>query len=239
MVEITITYTEKGEGTKTATATYAYNGVDLTSHYTELSIGLGVDNAWAKITDISTEEAEEAPAKGVVLGTDGNTIGYTPTVSRTAISAGEKIVLTGTMTAGSENAQGYTVALVGTGTDDGNGFPTYVFRPDHCINAPNAFPNAPTNTFDFGWTVTMSDVSDWSAFNAAKADCETTLTIDWTNKAQIVITEKFGDTQSITYTITATEGHALDNSYQVVLGADHCFTTFTSVVRTAAPAAAE
>ena len=247
-IECTITYTKDST---THSATYLYTGIDLTSHYTELSIGLGVDGACVNLTSLARTTTSDVNtiSKNVVIGTS-NDMGYTTNVAQHILAKGEKYVLTGTMTAGKANAWGYNVSFTGDEKlVDQWGNPKYVLRPDNCFNLPGdendgeGWCNTSGKTIACGWTVGISSWLVWDKVDAEgnlpidqlKESCSTTLTFDWTTETKIVVKMEFSDgshaTQWMQFEITAT-ADSLADSYILNIGADHGVTTFTSVVYT-------
>ncbi len=191
--------------------------------------------------NVLPEEVEPMPdwdsdpsAKHVVtLGTQDNQIGYTDQVWKAALSRGEKLELTGTMTSAAlQNWQALLVtAYSGMSFDR-------VFRSDNYI------VDGETSENKEGWTIAQNcalteetEEEFWASVRKTIAKCNVTVTFDWTQEEQIVITLRYdSDTENYengyvqTYTIESASGE-LAEKYTVGLGIEGAYAVFDASTR--------
>lgn len=194
----------------------------------------------------------------VTVGTDDNAIawgGLERQFWTTSIGKGEKVVLSGTMTSvASETVEGNFKALLlslYSGVSASG-----KFRADNYITDMNEVKAAEGWEIAQNCTVTnedktaqssiANDTAFWATMRAIINKCNVTITIDWTNEAQIVVTLKCDSTTegytnafTQTYTITAASGKTLADSYTVGLDCEGSYVVITDVQRTAPVSDAE
>lgn len=113
--------------------------------------------------------------------------------------------------------------------------PGWFFRGDNWVNGASSQTGDDNAIAAEGWTFTKSNTcGNWDAFREEIKNCAVTVTVDWTNETQIVITMTFGQ-YTQTYTITASGGE-LAQDYVLGLGFEKSQTIFTNVVRTSVKA---
>ena len=212
------TYTITGLNAAEQTVYFLYEGANVTvSNVTVTSYVECSENQW--------------PTAENPLTIGDTTTGYTPKMWTSSISKGEKVTFKGTMeSAGVDYCDTLGVQLYSCGLTG------WVFRGDNWVNGASSQTADDGAIAAEGWTFTKSNTcnGNWDAFLEEIKDCEVTVTIDWTNASQIVITMTFGQYTQI-YTVTATSGE-LGQSYVLGLGFENSQTIFTSVVRTSVKA---
>lgn len=158
--------------------------------------------------------------------------GFTQNAWTSSISKGEKVTFTGTMTsAAGQNWHTLGVELYTYGKT------SLFFRGDnHIVGGGDPQPDTCVSITGENWTVVKSNScnGNWGAFLEEIKNCAVTVTVDWTNETQIVITMVFGQ-YTQTYTITASSGE-LAQDYVLGFGFENSQTIFTNVVRTSVKA---
>ena len=157
--------------------------------------------------------------------------GYTMGTWTSSISKGEKVTFTGTMTSAAvDNCDSIGVQIYSFGNTG------WFFRGDNWVNDASSQSDKDGTIAAEGWTFTKSNTceNNWGAFLEEIKNCAVTITVDWTNETQIVITMAFGQ-YTQTYTITASSGE-LAQDYVLGFGFENSQTIFTNVVRTSVKA---
>ncbi|HIZ63555.1 MAG TPA: InlB B-repeat-containing protein [Firmicutes bacterium] len=211
------TYTLTGMNAAEQTVYFLYDGANITvKNLSITSVVKTSENQWPT--------AEEPLTIGDVA------TGYTPKVWTSSISKGEKVTFTGTMTsAGVDNYDTLGVQVYSCG------MPGWFFRGDNWVNGASSQTGNDNAIAAEGWTFTKSNTcGNWDAFREEIKNCAVTVTVDWTNETQIVITMAFGQ-YTQTYTITASSGE-LAQDYVLGFGFENSQTIFTNVVRTSVKA---
>ena len=212
------TYTLTGMNAAEQTVYFLYDGANITvKNLSITSVVKTSENQWPT--------AEEPLTIGDVA------TGYTPKVWTSSISKGEKVTFTGTMTsAGVDNYDTLGVQVYSCG------MPGWFFRGDNWVNGASSQTGDDNAIAAEGWTFTKSNTceNNWGAFREEIKNCAVTVTVDWTNETQIVITMVFGQ-YTQTYTITASSGE-LAQDYVLGFGFENSQTIFTNVVRTSVKA---
>ncbi len=212
------TYTLTGMNAAEQTVYFLYDGANITvKNLSITSVVKTSENQWPT--------AEEPLTIGDVA------TGYTPKVWTSSISKGEKVTFTGTMTsAGVDNYDTLGVQVYSCG------MPGWFFRGDNWVNGASSQTGDDNAIAAEGWTFTKSNScnGNWGAFREEIKNCSVTVTVDWTNETQIVITMVFGQ-YTQTYTITASSGE-LAQDYVLGFGFENSQTIFTNVVRTSVKA---
>lgn len=211
------TYTLTGMNAAEQTVYFLYDGANITvKNLSITSVVKTSENQWPT--------AEEPLTIGDVA------TGYTPKVWTSSISKGEKVTFTGTMTsAGVDNYDTLGVQVYSCG------MPGWFFRGDNWVNGASSQTGDDNAIAAEGWTFTKSNTcGNWDAFREEIKNCAVTVTVDWTNETQIVITMAFGQ-YTQTYTITASSGE-LAQDYVLGFGFENSQTIFTNVVRTSVKA---
>lgn len=204
------TYTISGLSAEEITVYFLYEGANIS-----------VNNVAVTYSVVNASE-NQWPTADAPLTIGNLNAGYTPSVWTGAIAKGEKVVFSGHMTGkAEENYHTILTGLYSVGSAIVN------FRGDNYV-----LGSAEAE----GWKVEQANTSssNWDAFRATIADCDVTVTVDWTDEAKIVVTMTFGEHVQ-TYTITAAEG-TLAGSYVLNFGFEASQTVFTSVVRTSVKA---
>lgn len=149
------------------------------------------------------------------------------------IEKGTKVVISGTQT--SAATSNWYTAGVGVFSDL---TPRAYFRGDNFVDGVTSSDNNVTHDLAYeGWHITkqMSHDNDWDIFKSMIADCEQTITIDWTNESQIMITfvyEKDNASMTQSYVITASGENILANQYYFSIGYNSCTMVVNNIVRT-------
>ena len=149
------------------------------------------------------------------------------------IEKGTKVVISGTQT--SAATSNWYTAGVGVFSDL---TPRAYFRGDNFVDGVTSSDNNVTHDLAYeGWHITkqMSHDNEWDIFKSMIADCEQTITIDWTNESQIMITfvyEKDNASMTQSYVITASGENILANQYYFSIGYNSCTMVVNNIVRT-------
>ena len=213
------TYTITGLTAAEQTVYFPYDGDNVTVS------NVTVTHSVVKASENQWPTAEEPLTIGDVA------TGFTQNVWTSSISKGEKVTFTGTMTsAAGKNWHTLGVELYTYGKT------SLFFRGDNFIvGGGDPQPDTVVPIADENWTVVKSNTcGNWGAFLEEIKNCAVTITVDWTNETQIVITMAFGQ-YTQTYTITASSGE-LAQDYVLGFGFENSQTIFTNVVRTSVKA---
>ena len=200
---------------------FCYDGANITANDVSISGDVMISNNQAPTSDVP-----------VMIGSDNAGADVDAWVS--VIKKGTKVVISGTQT--SSATENWFTAGVGLFSDL---TARAYFRGDNYVdNTTSEDANVTHDLAYEGWHITkqMSHENDWNAFKSMIADCEQTITIDWTNEEQIVITFEYLDEAetviSQNYIVTASAENVLDDQYYFSLGYNTCTMTVTDVVRT-------
>lgn len=214
------TYTITGLTAAEQTVYFPYDGDNVT-----------VSNVTVTHSVVKASQNQWPTAKNPLTIGDTAT-GFTQNVWTSSISKGEKVIFTGTMT----SAAGKTWHTLGVELYT-YGKTSLFFRGDNFIvGGGDPQPDTGVPIAGENWTVVKSNTgsSNWDAFREEIKNCAVTVTVDWTNETQIVITMVFGQ-YTQTYTITASSGE-LAQDYVLGFGFENSQTIFTNVVRTSVKA---
>ena len=213
------TYTITGLTASEQTVYFPYDGANVT-----------VSNVTVTHSLVKASQNQWPTAENPLTIGDTAT-GYTMGTWTSSISKGEKVTFTGTMTSAAvDNCDSIGVQIYSFGNTG------WFFRGDNWVN------DASSQTGDSGtiagenWNFTKLNTcgGNWDAFREELKNCAVTVTVDWTNETQIVITMAFGQ-YTQTYTITASSGE-LAQDYVLGFGFENSQTIFTNVVRTSVKA---
>lgn len=214
------TYTITGLTAAEQTVYFPYDGANVT-----------VSNVTVTHSVVKASQNQWPTAENPLTIGDTAT-GFTQNAWTSSISKGEKVTFTGTMTsAAGQNWHTLGVELYTYGKT------SLFFRGDnHIVGGGDPQPDTCVSITGENWTVVKSNTceNNWGAFLEEIKDCAVTVTVDWTNETQIVITMVFGQ-YTQTYTITASSGELAQN-YVLGLGFEKSQTIFTNVVRTSVKA---
>ena len=214
------TYTITGLTAAEQTVYFPYDGDNVT-----------VSNVTVTHSVVKASENQWPTAENPLTIGDVAT-GYTKDTWTSSISKGEKVTFTGTMT----SAAGKSWHTLGVELYT-YGKTSLFFRGDnYIVGGGDPQPDTGVSITGENWTVVKSNTgsSNWDAFREEIKNCAVTVTVDWTNETQIVITMTFGQ-YTQTYTITASSGE-LAQDYVLGFGFENSQTIFTNVVRTSVKA---
>ena len=215
------TYTITGLTAAEQTVYFPYEGDNVTVS------NVTVTHSVVKASQNQWPTAEEPLAIG------DTATGFTQNIWTSSISKGDKVTFTGTMT----SAAGKSWHTLGVELYT-YGKTSLFFRGDNYIvgGGPSDQPDTGVSIAGENWTVVKSNTceNNWVAFREEIKNCAVTVTVDWTNETQIVITMVFGQ-YTQTYTITASSGE-LAQDYVLGFGFENSQTIFTNVVRTSVKA---
>lgn len=199
---------------------FCYDGVNITANDVSISGDVMISNNQAPTSDVP-----------VMIGSDNAGADVDAWVS--VIKKGTKVVISGTQT--SSATENWFTAGVGLFSDL---TARAYFRGDNYVdNTTSEDANVTHDLAYEGWHITkqMSHENDWNAFKSMIADCEQTITIDWTNESQIMITfvyEKDNASMTQSYVITASGENILANQYYFSIGYNSCTMVVNNIVRT-------
>ena len=209
------TYTITGLTAAEQTVYFPYDGANVT-----------VSNVTVTHSVVKASQNQWPTAENPLTIGDTAT-GYTMGTWTSSISKGEKVTFTGTMTSAAvDNCDSIGVQIYSFGNTG------WFFRGDNWVNDASSQSDKDGTIAAEGWTFTKSNScnGNWGAFLEEIKNCSVTVTVDWTNETQIVITMVFGQ-YTQTYTITASSGE-LAQDYVLGFGFENSQTIFTNVVRT-------
>lgn len=213
------TYTITGLTAAEQTVYFPYDGANVT-----------VSNVTVTHSVVKASQNQWPTAENPLTIGDTAT-GFTQNIWTSSISKGEKVTFTGTMT----SAAGKSWHTLGVELYT-YGKTSLFFRGDnYIVGGGDPQPDTVVPIAGENWTVVKSNTcGNWDAFREEIKNCAVTVTVDWTNETQIVITMAFGQ-YTQTYTITASSGE-LAQDYVLGFGFENSQTIFTNVVRTSVKA---
>lgn len=212
-----------------------YVAVSTITNFTtdDLTCRVAGNPYWCSDIKVAVGTVEATKALDLKLGKDDNTTGYTGDAPlwTSEIKPGQKVVVSGTSTAGTAAWNGVLGYLYPVGTQAG----LLNFRPDNWINGePDLQDKHVAYKFAIAkvWMGTTPAVDDWVAqMNKIKADCTVTVTWDWSNVKEIVVHYTYVHATEGTfnqkYVVTSTDSFA--NAYTIALGVDGAYMHATSI----------
>lgn len=150
------------------------------------------------------------------------------------IEKGSKVVMSGTMKVTAAGVGNWNTALMYLYSGEA---PTVAYRADWWINhlaqdSDNDLASIPIPGGEFIAKKTVGP--NWDTFQGVIAECDVTITFDWSNEDLIVLSisgTNAAGTFTMTYEITSATG-AFADSYNIGLGCDGSYTHITSYVVT-------
>ena len=167
------------------------------------------------------------------LGAEDNSTGYTGDAPlwKSEIKPGQKVIVSGTSTAGTAAWNGALGYLYPVGTETG----LLNFRPDNWINGEPDLQDK-HNAFKFNiakvWLGTTPAADDWVAkMNTIKADCTVTMTWDWSNTNEIVVHYTYVHATEGTFNqkYVVTSMGQFESSYAIAIGVDGAYFHVTNI----------
>ena len=213
--------------------TYAIEWTITGAPTDDVMVGLTGNPWWVDNIKLAIGSVEKTEIVDLDLGAEDNSTGYTGDAPlwKSEIKPGQKVIVSGTSTAGTAAWNGALGYLYPVGTETG----LLNFRPDNWINGEPDLQDK-HNAFKFNiakvWLGTTPAADDWVAkMNTIKADCTVTMTWDWSNTNEIVVHYTYVHATEGTFNqkYVVTSMGQFESSYAIAIGVDGAYFHVTNI----------